>query len=204
MCAFRLTQSQWAEIKCASGLPEEARGEIEGVLDVFRFLQQNIPKLPRTSETQKKLRRIARQAAALVRDVKTDRGVLFALLDVQRRANDVPPRRLAHQLLGQRCREVERLREWALAAAASLSQETTIAQKRTNNQRWLVSQLDAILFKHTNKKVSRSSKWPERYVTACFRAADPRIGSGSIDEAIKEINTRRRSRRGEIADDSGG
>ena len=118
----------------------------------------------------------------------TNPHTLHALLEVPRDAHAGPtPRRDALQLLCQRCWAVERLRNWASNAAHSLPSETTGAHKRAKNHRWLVSQLDAILFKYTKRHVTRSYKQSElqHYVTVCFNVADPTIRSGSIDEAMK-------------------
>ncbi len=48
--------------------------------------------------------------------------------------------------------------------------------------------LDRILFEHTGKRIERSSK-PQQPIVQFVRAAckvfDPRVGTGSIDEAMK-------------------
>jgi len=164
-------------------------------------LQQNVTKLPRTTLVRKKLQRIARAAAALVQDIK-DPEVLFALLNIQRSKSEAVPGKFPHQMLAESCDAVIRLRQWALSAREPLGRKTT-AQKRADNHRWFVSNLDLILFKHTEQNVRRSTKFPKQpYVTACFQAADPKIGPGAIDEAIKPTVTRRRSARGEVPHDN--
>lgn len=130
--------------------------------------------------------------------------VLQALFETPRKGSAGPmPKHDALQLLCERCWAVERLRNWASNAANSLPSESTGAHKRAENNRWLVSQLDAILFKHTQTHITRSYKKPELqdYVTVCFNAADPSIGSGSIQEVMKDV-IRLKPSPGEIANNN--
>jgi hypothetical protein len=60
------------------------------------------------------------------------------------------------------------------------------AHKSAEINRWLVSELDAILYANIGRHISRSDKRPELdYVQLCFRVANPKIGSGSIEKAIR-------------------
>lgn len=129
--------------------------------------------------------------------------MLRALIEIPRGANaGLTPGRDTIELLCKRCWAVERLRSWVADAAQTLPSEATGAHKRAENYQWLVSQLDSILFKHTNRHLTRSYKAEEvkDYVTACFNFADSTIGSGSIDEAMKAY-IRLKPRRGEIVRD---
>ena len=135
---------------------------------------------------------------------RIEHDVLLALIEPPRGPNAGPtPRRDAVELLCQRCWEVEQLRNWAAIAAKNLPSDASGAHKKAQNFQWLVGQLDSILFKHTNRHITRSYKAPELkdYVKTCFNIADSTIGSGSIDGAMKAyIGLKTAS--GEIADDN--
>jgi hypothetical protein len=129
--------------------------------------------------------------------------ILRALTDVPRGPHSGPtPRHDAIKLLLKRCWSVERLRGWAANAAQTLPSEASGAHKRAENNQFLVAQLDPILFRHRNIHVTRSYKAPEikNFVKVCFNIADPAVGAGSIDEAMKAY-IKSKSARGEIMDD---
>lgn len=138
--------------------------------------------------------------ATILSQIEPD--TLRAFVEIPRNVHAGPtPKRDAFELLCRRCWAVEQLRNWAVRAAQSLPSEATGAHKKAEIYQWLVSQLDSILFKHTKRHVTRSYKEPELkdYVTVCFNIADPTIGSGSIDEAMKAYISLKPPR-GEIAD----
>ena len=70
----------------------------------------------------------------------------------------------------------------------------TAAEERAKNQLYLVSNLDAILFGYTRKHINRSYKKSElyNYIKTCFMLADPSIGPGSIDDAMRALVKERR------------
>jgi hypothetical protein len=253
----RLSDSQWCEIQQVSGLPDEARNDIDGQLELYNIFQAT-KELPRPAETRKKLLRIAKLAdnllTAIIGDDANARATLSGLdqselssvafmtlkkilsgaeRDVlQTLTTPAPqagreiaglttvelvspgelaplglgiPRHDALQLLCQRCWAVERLRVWAENAARSLPAESKGAHIAAENNKWLVSRLDAILFAYTGRHVSRSYKDCDlqRYIRLCFEAANPDVGPGSIKEAIQayvRLKPRRRVARDGITD----
>jgi len=63
---------------------------------------------------------------------------------------------------------------------------------------FLVTELDRILIRFTDKKITRSTKRPatRQYVEVVCKIADPKIGRGSIDAAMKrQIASRGKIRR---------
>jgi hypothetical protein len=83
-------------------------------------------------------------------------------------------------------RAVERLRAWCEAAGRALPAESKGAHRVALCNKALVTLLDGILSAHTGRHISRSYKNPDlQYVKLCFAAADPCVGSGSIEEAMK-------------------
>jgi hypothetical protein len=91
---------------------------------------------------------------------------------------------------------VQRLPEWLRVAARRVK-----ADKRgpkTRNVYWLVGNLDGIRGHFTGKKITRSYKddASKQYITYVCRIADPDIGDGTIEKAMKDrIKRRDRIRR---------
>jgi hypothetical protein len=107
------------------------------------------------------------------------------------------PKQDAIKLLYERVLTVERLRLWFEMAAGSLPAETKGAHKAAENHRWLVGRLDAILSEYTGRHINRSYKNDDlqRYVELCFAAADPNVGTGSVEKAIQAFVRRHTPRR---------
>jgi hypothetical protein len=133
---------------------------------------------------------------------KIDNAQLVKLLDRR-----TPTTRDALQLLYGRVLTVEQLQLWFENAARSLRAEARGAHKAAENHRWLVGQLDAILAQFTGRpgrQISRTFKNDlQRYVELCFGVADPKVRSGSINNAIKDyvaLNPRLSIARARIAD----
>jgi hypothetical protein len=83
-------------------------------------------------------------------------------------------------------RAVERLRAWCEAAGRALPAESRGAFRAAQCNVALVTSLDRILSAHTGRHISRSYKdFDMQYIKLCFAAADPCVGSGSIEEAMK-------------------
>jgi hypothetical protein len=116
---------------------------------------------------------------------KIDHAPLIKLLDRR-----TPTTRDSLKLLDERVLTVGQLRHWFENAARSLPAETRGAHKAAENHQWLVGQLDAILAQFTGRQgrhISRTYKNDlQRYVELCFRVADPKLRSGSINNAIKD------------------
>ena len=89
---------------------------------------------------------------------------------------------------------VERLRAWCEAARRELPAESRGTHRVAQCNVALVTLLDGILWAHTGQHINRSYKNSnlQDYVRLCFTAADPKIGPGSIKEAIELfVRTRR-------------
>jgi hypothetical protein len=101
----------------------------------------------------------------------------------------MPKRRAFEQLtFSLLLRQLEELRRRCESAVHALPAEKRGAAKSAEISRWLVSKLDAILYTHTGHHISRSRKRPGyegRYIELCFAAANPEMGSGSIDKAMQ-------------------
>jgi len=96
------------------------------------------------------------------------------------------PKGAAFNQLHEQLSAVERLRVWLENTARSLPKQTKGAHKSAEANQWLVSQLDAILTRHTGKHINRSYKNDlQRYVKLCFQAVDRTVGAGSIRKAIE-------------------
>jgi hypothetical protein len=88
---------------------------------------------------------------------------------------------------------VLRLPKWLLVAAHRV--EADKGGPKAGSAYWLVGNLDGIREQFTGKRITRSYKddLTKRYVTYVCRIADPDIGSGTIERAMKaRIEKRRR------------
>jgi hypothetical protein len=92
-------------------------------------------------------------------------------------------------------RAVERLRAWCEAAGRALPAESRGGSRAALCNVALVTLLDGILSAHTGQHINRSYKNSELqdYVRLCFTAADPKIGPGSIKQAIELFVRKRRA-----------
>ncbi len=233
MVCIQLSEQQWSAINKASGLPERARGGIEFLLAYYQAFQQASAKQPRAAHTRNELLRIAKLAERLVVaiiGVKPDAPSAFRTAGVKAHilAALMPPAsqpavgaadmtavalprrpglntstRGALTLLYERVLTVEQLRLWFERAARSLPADARGAHKAAENHQWLVGQLDGILAKYTDRKISRSYKDYDLqcFIKLCFAAVDPKVGSGSIKKAIEahvRLNPRRRTARAPI------
>jgi hypothetical protein len=92
-------------------------------------------------------------------------------------------------------RAVERLRAWCEAAGRALPAESRGGSRAAQCNMALVTLLDGILSAHTGQHINRSYKNSELqdYVRLCFTAADPKIGPGSIKQAIELFVRKRRA-----------
>jgi hypothetical protein len=180
-----LSDRQWAEIaSTVDGLPSEARDLIERQV---WFFQQSRGHRAR-SEIIADLQEIEAQAAALSKSLnELPLDVLWALTDAG--GNSPTVRRDAPILLEKKKRNIEEMRKWAFTAQARYPKQHRSPSKNPDNLRALVSGLDAILFEFTGKHVTRSEKRGSSlfFVRLVVRAAEPSVGDGSIDEAIKRL-----------------
>ena len=215
---FPLTDEQWRKTAELSGIPEgerDARKDIETTIGLFRQFQAS--DLDRV--TRARIREELEVLGVLAQDLNirlgklikerdaynamTGTAILYSPLDRltdfagPHQSEDMPSSvQSITGLDGQRrylqvLDVVQRLPEWLRVAARRVK-----ADKRgpkTRNVYWLVGNLDGIRSHFTGKKITRSYKddASKQYITYVCRIADPDIGDGTIEKAMKDRIKRR-------------
>jgi hypothetical protein len=210
---FPLTDEQWREIAKLSGIPEganEARQDIETTIGNFRQFQAgDLDEVP-SAKICEELEALANAAWNLhdslsklvgVRDAYTaltgapsfysplDRLTDFA---GPHQSEHLPPSLDGQQRLSQALDMLLRLPKWLMVAKYRV--EASKRGPKARNASWLVGNLDGIREQFAGKKITRSYKddRSKEYITYVCRIADPNIGGGTIDRAMKARIKRRR------------
>jgi hypothetical protein len=196
---FPLTDEQWKMTAKLSGIPEgadDARHDIETRIGIFHETQASDLDRVTPVENRKQLEGLAKLAHDLnsgfskLLDEPNAYTALTGNLDERRRSSDVA-RRLSEVL------EVLSYLDWLLSDALRRVEGGKRGPK-TKNIYWLVGNLDGIREHFTGKKITRSYKddASKKYITYVCRIADPDIGDGTIEKAMKDrIKRRDRIRR---------
>jgi hypothetical protein len=194
-----LSDSEWTRIAQCSGLPDEARPRIETIIELYKKLKGSRPE-QRPFETRDQFNRVEELARELGQELR-----LLTSNDAAVRAFIValhPENRLA-ALLGskeyiddarQKLEETIRQTEWLLEGCAHVELTPSEKGPHTRDAYWLVDALDSVLEEFTGEHISRSGKRTStrEYITAVVEIADPTIGPGTIDEAMKKCISRLR------------
>ena len=192
---FPLTDEQWRKTAELSGIPEgadEARRHIETTIGMFRESQASDLDRVTPAEIRKQLKAQANLAHDLYSgfsklvDEPDAYTALTGKLDERRRSSDIlDARRLSEAL------DVLSYLDWLLSAARV---EGGKRGPKAKDIYWLVGNLDGIREHHTGKKITRSYKddASKKYITYVCRIADPDIGDGTIEKAMKARIKRRR------------
>jgi hypothetical protein len=191
----RLTDDEWGRIAKFSGLPVVARKIIERDIGFFHELQAMDSGGAPPALTRKQLQRLRRDVLSLVRRIKmviANDDAYFALTvrpqqDWHPRSIDERNRLPEHRRLMQALDELVKLADWFAVAAEKIK-----AGKQgpdTFNAYLLVERLDRTLENYTGQRIARSTKRDTSvdYVTAVCLIADPKIGRGTIDSAMKSV-----------------
>lgn len=203
-----LKDDQWREIAKLSGIQEgadDARRHIETALGMFRqFRATDLDRMTsaKIGEELGSLADIARDLDSRLNKLIEERDAFTALTGapnlyspLDRLTDLAGPRQSEHlpsSLEGQRRLSqvldvLLRLPKWLLVAVDRVK-----ADKRgpkAGNVYWLVGNLDGIREQFTGKKITRSYKDDDvsrKYITYVCKIADPDIGDGTIDNAMKD------------------
>jgi hypothetical protein len=190
---FSLTDDQRDKISKLSGIPDmeaEAWAMIEVLITTYRNRKHHQGTALLPAKVRDELRAISKEAgklwkrlSQLQKRLPVDYSISFpemtALLD-----------------LGARCSLIEKDIESVLATVPSKRGPRAARDVYT-----LVSNLDGIRREVAGKAIRRSNKnndASKAYITYVCRIADPNIGPGTIDKAMRHV-IKRRKRRGPIA-----
>jgi hypothetical protein len=196
---FPLTDEQWSEVAKLSKIPEgehDARHHIETTIGIFRQFQASDLDRVTPAELRKQLKAQAKLAHDLysgfskLLDEPAAYIALTGELAERRRSSDVLDARRLSEVL-----DVLSYLDGLLSAARI---EGSKRGPKAKNIYWLVGNLDGIREHFTREKITRSYKndASKKYITYVCRIADPDIGDGTIEQAMKDrIKRRDRMRR---------
>jgi hypothetical protein len=193
---FAFNDTQWAEIAKYSDLSPQARPLIGKAVALFHEIEKAGRFTP--AQTRKQLRKLSREISALREKLITAMSnphAHFALtVPIAEPGTHPEPRFQAHRRLEEHIENQQRLAKWFELAAARVDRIKPGANRKAMNVRWLVGMLDNILENDTRIKISRSTKrhnTTREFVMVVLKAADPKIGRGTIERAMQEHITLR-------------
>jgi hypothetical protein len=213
-----LSAAQWNEICRLSGIPDgadEARNSIEIALGMFRqFQATDLHRMP-LAKIRQEFDALADDSRSLYKrlsDLVRNRDAYTALIghvpytpldrmsdteDHQASLSSAESQRPIQdeQHLIQILDVLVGLPKWLLIGSRRVRPEKRGPKAR--NVYWLVGNLDGIRKQFAGKQISRSYKddASKKYITYVCRIADPHIGDGTIDKAMKNRIQRSRTKR---------
>jgi hypothetical protein len=194
-----LREEAWARIAQVSGLPVEARSDIERAVSIYKMSDfGSSPAETRQSlaDTERALRSVRSDLEKLAADPRA-----IAAIERSSYSKADMPAGTARAGLTETAKRIDRIADLISAGRMTIKAGRPGAREASLRVKILVKFLDDILFAFTRKHVSRSSnrKSAAEYITAVSEATELGIAPYSIDEAIKQITmTRRLIERGEI------
>jgi hypothetical protein len=196
--AFQLTDEQWAEIFRYSGLPSEARSEIERVIGEYRHFRANNARRPTPHHMRTYFKGLRNDILALRNQLKMINIFDATFIGFERPGG--PTRRPGVRFEGRDLCEnaihaLGSLARWCQGAGDEIFVPPRGSAREARSIHWLISALDSTREEYTGNKISRSRKWPDtsrEYITSACQIADPTISPGSIENAMKKRITEKR------------
>jgi len=192
---FRFTDDQWRQIERLSGLPSKAREDVETRVGLFRHCQAVTATRPSQAELRQELGDLHRDAVRLqkrleelspwAKQIFWSPDELMPDWEDPRLSKTKPPR------LKAAISAVTQLVRWFQFATPQARRQPG---PNPENVRDLVNELDEILARYTGRHITRSYKSTAAdYVTAICKIADPTLGAGTIEAAMKGCISARKS-----------
>jgi hypothetical protein len=189
-----LSEEDWDKITRYSKLPPEAREEILGAVAIYRIGKRVL----RTGAA--KTRTILDRVASFAKRLEKQLTELIELpaARVYLTLGMVPKEEYqmamsegrARARLAKQSAELRNLVQWMEAACASIKGSRRGAHDASALVKLLVLELDRILSRHTGRHIIRTTKRGDtsrEFITTVCKIADPDIGNGAIDEAMKTV-----------------
>lgn len=194
---FHMSDDAWERIGPRHALPDEARGRIDDRIRCFLAFERGMKdRDPATARSR--LESAVKATDALIEALKSlplEAVNALTLLEATARNHisaNVNPLHMFDRMLLSRIEELEKLKGWLALGASRLVAKPS--GDNASNRYWLASELDVLFHKYTGRRLDRSSKGshtPRDFVAAVFKLADPRIGDGSIEQALREVQKHR-------------
>lgn len=190
-----LTSEQWQDIKEKSHLPDEARDQIEQAIIFYRICKSTIGgKSP--AQIKKNLKNLTIQAKKLDASLKdlADQTLAMVVLSSIQNPQTIQPYNpaSASERIAELQRHLADLSDWIQDGHNKLGNWRPGAGQRKILLTLFIHSLDGIYLEFRGEHIKRTTKEKANatdYIRAVCRVADPKIGNGSIDEAMKTIIT---------------
>ena len=190
--AFQLTDEQWAEILRYSGLPSEARSEIERVIGEYRHFRANTAARPTPHQMRAYFKGLRNDILAVRNKLKMIN--IFDATFIGFEGLGGPTRRPGVRFEGRDLCEnaihaLDSLARWCQGAGDEIFVPPRGSAREARSIHWLISALDSTREGFTGNKISRSRKKSDtsrEYITSACQIADPMISPGSIENAMKK------------------
>jgi hypothetical protein len=197
----KITETQWNRIAELSGLPQDARPEIQDCIGLYRQLRRDAEhEYPRLSKMLSATRDRENKALENLRRIVANRNFLPTLamgLDGQ---DEIPEKELGsiRDWLEQTCEEKQKLVDWYKSALERLHHRKRGPKGGRSSLFSRVYLLNAALDTYTGAKLSRSKRRTDGrnyfdYVLEVCRIAEPSLrhrsghGVSSVEEVVKQV-----------------
>jgi hypothetical protein len=191
-CGVRLLNDQhWDRIKRASGLPAQARSDIETDIGFYLCRQKRAPAEP-PAKLKEKLRKLRSQARELLEgfeEALDHNQIYFALVPVGPEEWYIEQReKLAEHHRTEKVRaELRALINWLDQGERGLSRRKPgPPAEEAQNVHGLVDSIDNTLRIHAKKRLTRSLHH-RKMMEEIFAIVDPKVGKGTIDTAMRQV-----------------
>ena len=186
-----LNDQHWDRIKRVSGLPEEARKDIEFSIGFYLARQKRAPAVP-PAKLKEKLRKLRSQASELLEgfeEALVHDDIYFALVPVgPDEGYDEQREKLAEHHRTEKVRAIlKALINWFGQGERGLSRRKPgPPAEDAQNVGWFINSIDTALRMYADKRLTRSEHH-RKMMEEIFAIVDPKVGKGTIDTAMREV-----------------
>ncbi|MBL8712961.1 MAG: hypothetical protein JNM12_08680 [Alphaproteobacteria bacterium] len=203
----RLTNDQWETLQgLLLELQSGDRAVIDSHIKQYWLWKRKFSQRPNPTVTNKILNKLKGHLHQFLEDLgEADEDVTLALINpsltsISPQGNDSPwvwqptARRLPLDALDNMQEQIKRYIDWIEKAGNQLGTKKTGPD--TGDVEWLVSALDGLIYIRSGKHITRSTKRGSilPFVKEVFKIADPGVGPGAIDGAIKSYIGKNRTK----------
>jgi hypothetical protein len=185
---YPLKEKDWLLISRPVQLKKDAKPYIEWSIGIYQCFSRF--EGPRPSKVKARIRGLITRVDALLASLRSNIWVIFSALtdDINTGTGkfDQTPRLDTCRLLDEKIAELEKLHNLLLVAQDRVARARPGPSFAAMNIRDLVRDLSKVLEEYSDFRFERSDLIIS-FVEAVCRVANPNIGSGSIDEAMKRV-----------------
>ena len=207
---WRAINREWHRLSKSVGLPEEARDELIGIVAQERYEKGKRDGSEQPAKARKRLNSLHLQAGKLADGLRAlgsaaQSAVMIALSEEDQFKH--LPRLTPHGETSPFDLEVAAVARWRdrLGRAIEIAKTWRSASGADPGLRRVIERLDQLLILHTGKGLVRASTMTkslrgradasQNFVREIIRMTFGRLGDSTIDDAVKDVITRRRKTR---------